>query len=96
MGWEHFILHEKITYSHCSSQFVYTLCLDFLTHCVLVDHSIVTCWTSPFVILRESGLFCRFYSSLLANSVDPDQTPHDVAPDLGLHCLPMIHLRVSR
>ena len=26
---------------------------------------------------------------LLANSVDPDQMPHSVASDLGLHCLPM-------
>ena len=24
---------------------------------------------------------------LNANNVDPDQTPHSVAPDLGLHCL---------
>ena len=24
-----------------------------------------------------------------ANSVDPDQMPHSVASDLGLHCLPM-------
>ena len=24
------------------------------------------------------------------NSVDPDQTPHYVASDLGLHCLSMI------
>ena len=23
------------------------------------------------------------------NSVDPDQTPHSAASDLGLHCLPM-------
>ena len=23
----------------------------------------------------------------MANSVDPDQTPHSVASDLGLHCL---------
>ena len=29
------------------------------------------------------------------NNVDPDQTPHDVASDLGLHCLPMTPLRVS-
>ena len=33
-----------------------------------------------------------FYSILMkimsANSVDPDQTPHDVASYLGLHCLP--------
>ena len=26
---------------------------------------------------------------LLENIVDPDQTPHYVASDLGLHCLPM-------
>ena len=25
---------------------------------------------------------------MLANTVDPDQTPHYVASDLGLHCLP--------
>ena len=33
---------------------------------------------------------------MLANSVDPNQTPHDVASDLGLHVLPMTLLRVSR
>ena len=27
--------------------------------------------------------------NLLTNIVDPGQTPHDVASDLGLHCLPM-------
>ena len=26
---------------------------------------------------------------LNANSVDPDQTPHSAASDLGLHCLPV-------
>ena len=26
---------------------------------------------------------------MLSNIVDPDQTPHHVASDLGLHCLPM-------
>ena len=26
---------------------------------------------------------------LLANNVDPGQMPHDVASDLGLHCLPL-------
>ena len=50
---------------------------------------------SPFVILGKPGLFCRFYSVffllkiVLANNVDPDQTPHDVASDLGLHYSPM-------
>ena len=33
---------------------------------------------------------------MLANNEDFDQTPHDVASDLGLHCLPMTLLRVSR
>ena len=28
----------------------------------LVDSSTVICWTSPFVILGVSGLFCHFYS----------------------------------
>ena len=33
---------------------------------------------------------------MLANNVGPDQTPHDVASDLGLHCFPMTLLQVSR
>ena len=33
---------------------------------------------------------------LLPNYVDPDQMPHYVASDLGLHCMPMTRLRVSR
>ena len=28
------------------------------------------------------------------SSVDPDQTPHDVASDLCLHCLPVALLRL--
>ena len=48
-----------------------------------------------------SGLFGRSYfilmeQILLAKSVDPDQTSHYVASDLGLHCLPMTLLLVSR
>ena len=42
------------------------------------------------------GVTCTFsflfYSKSifpLANSADPDQTPHSVVSDLGLHCLPM-------
>ena len=31
-----------------------------------------------------------------ANSGDPDQTPHSVASDLGLHCLPMPHKKDAR
>ena len=33
---------------------------------------------------------------LSANSGDPDQMPHSVASDLGLHCLPITLLGVSR
>ena len=35
-------------------------------------------------------------AKLFANSGDPDQTPRSVASDLGLHCLPITLLRVSR
>ena len=31
-----------------------------------------------------------------ANSGDPDQTPHSVASDLGLHCLSMSHKKDAR
>ena len=73
------------------------------TFSTLVDSSADICWRSPFVISGVPGLFCRFYSNVDgntvdpdANTVDPDQTPHDVASDLGLHCLPITILRVSR
>ena len=33
---------------------------------------------------------------LFAHSGDPDETPHSAASDLGLHCLPITLLRVSR
>ena len=35
-------------------------------------------------------------AKLCANSGDPDQTPHSVASVLGLHCLSVTLLRVSR
>ena len=52
------------------------------THCLLVDSSTDICWTRPFVISGVPGLFLI----LLANILDPDQTTHYVASDLGLHC----------
>ena len=33
---------------------------------------------------------------VFANSGDPDQTPHYAASDLGLHCLPITLLGISR
>ena len=35
-------------------------------------------------------------AKLFANSGDPDQMPHSAASDLGLHCLPITLLAVSR
>ena len=35
-------------------------------------------------------------TKLFANSGDPDQTPHSAASDLGLHCLTITILLVSR
>ena len=31
-----------------------------------------------------------------ANSGDPDQTPHSAVSGLGLHCLPMSHIKDTR
>ena len=71
-----------------------------LTHCILVDSSTDICWMSPFVILRcwiyFVAVFYFWWKILFANNVDPDQMPHYVASDLGLHCLPVTLLRVSR
>ena len=39
---------------------------------------------------------CRKMVKLFANSEDPDQTPRYAASDLGLHCLPISLLGVSR
>ena len=35
-------------------------------------------------------------AELFANNVDPDQMPHSAASGLGLHCLPITLLQVSR
>ena len=35
------------------------VCPYTLTHCILMDFSTALCWTSLFVILAVSGLFCR-------------------------------------
>ena len=40
-------------------------------------------WLSPFYYL----LICLKTTGWVANSVDPDQMPQNVASDLGLHCL---------
>ena len=65
--------------------------LGSLTHCIRR--------MSLFVNLGVSGQSLLFYfgwTVLLANNVilNPDQTPHDVAPDLDLQCLPTTFLLV--
>ena len=62
-----------------------------LFHCYMLDES-----THRFRGIESilSILFYFLWKILLANSVYPDQRPHYVASDLGLHCLPMILLQV--
>ena len=62
-----------------------TLYAGGLFHCFTLDESILQ--------FRDVGsslslLFYFWWKILLANNVDPDQTPHHVASDLSLHCLP--------
>ena len=53
-----------------------------LFHCCMLDES--TCqFRNVGSIL--SILFFFLWKILVANNVDPNQTPHDVASDLGLH-----------
>ena len=63
-----------------------------LFHCYTLDESI--CHFMGF-----GSVFVAFIIFLmvilLPHDVDPDQTPHDRSK-LGLHCLSMILLRVSR
>ena len=66
----------------------FSMGINSLTYCILMDPFNVICWKSPFVILGVSGLFCHsFYllwKILLTNNVVPNQLPH-VLSDLGLH-----------
>ena len=41
-----------------------------------------------------ASIIKAFY--VIANSADPDQMPHTVASDMGLHCLPQSYFRNSR
>ena len=59
-----------------------------------MDSTTSTLRTGPFPIEGVSGWFllllCFIDISVFnASSVDPDQTPHSAASDLGLHCLQM-------
>ena len=40
-----------------------------LTHCILVDFSIVVCWTSPFVVFGWRVYFVTFILFLMENAL---------------------------
>ena len=66
--------------------------LSGLFYCNSLDWSIANSRVSGQFLL----IFCFIEISVLnANSVNPDQMPHFVASDLGLHCLPVTLLGVS-
>ena len=58
-------------------------CLYISEVCQWRVSSIVYLYHFYFIFTRNAHL------SLYANSVDPDETPHVAASDLGLHCLPI-------
>ena len=64
-----------------------------LFHCYILDESICHVRGIGSIL---SLLFYFHWKIMLANSVGPDQMPHHVASDLGLHCFSMALLRVSR
>ena len=63
-----------------------------LTHCRLFHYYMLDDTLCQFRDVKSILLL----KILLVNSADPDQMPHHVASDLGLHCLPMALLWVSR
>ena len=69
---------SRFTLTHCS--------LGGLFHPYIVEESI--CYLEG-IRCKFLGLFGSRQKLLLANSGDPDQTPHHAASDLCLHCLPM-------
>ena len=74
--------------------------VSILTHCIQTRLSHTTYWKSPISILGmscyEICIFLEKMAKPFANRGDPDQTPHSAASDVGLHCLPITLLRVSR
>ena len=71
-----------------------------LTHCILNRLAQTICILNPIPILGTSGyeiyIFLEKKWLNYLQTGDPDQTPRSAASDLGLHCLPITLLRVSR
>ena len=70
---------------------------DPLAQCILKRISHTIYWKSPISILGlDLDIPIENKDKLFANSGDPDQTIWSAASDLGLHCLPITRLGVSR
>ena len=76
-----------------------------VTHLRLVDSSTATLWIDLFPTVGYLVIFYIIITAFLcfikvhifnANRVDPDQTPRSAASDLGLHCLQITLLGVSK
>ena len=72
-----------------------------LTHGILLDSSTVIMLDGSIRHFRGVGLltsFCSIFDGKknVSKQYRPDQMPHYVAPVLGLHCLPVTLLWVSR
>ena len=69
-----------------------------LIHCRLNRLAHTINWKNPISIFSRLAMRFRYSyrkkAKLFANSEDPDQMPHSVASDLGLHCLPITLLGV--
>ena len=76
-----------------SDTFLNPLYTGRLFHCYMLDESSFHFGDVRSILSLISYILWKI---LLANNVDPDQMPHYVASDLGLHCLPMTLLQVSR
>ena len=57
--------------------------------CALVENQLFAPWETLFLFFfcRLLIFFQKRLFSKVSNSLDPDQAPHSVMPDLGLNCL---------
>ena len=82
----------------CSTPQLYTP----TKHYPFMPNGISHLYQLPLLGESISNLMVVIYSfifkvhSHIANSGDTDQTPHFMAADLGLHCLPMSHKKDAR
>ena len=72
------------------------LFIILLSHCRLNECAHTICWKIRYVRQCDLRYSNRKMVELFANSGYSDQMPHSAASDLGLHCLPITLLGVSR